>query len=154
MTRTVGFVCCASLLACASMLASAGQTPAPESTPIARTAIIEAIDKANRTVTLKGSAGNSFPVRAPEGMEGFDSLKVGDQVTVTYFTAVAVSLRKPGASRARAGAADDDHATDRSHAGIRDQEGADVLGQGRRDRRESAVAQRDESRMDASSRSR
>ena len=98
MTRTVGFVCCASLLAFASMLASAGQTPAPESTPIARTAIIEAIDKANRTVTLKGSAGNSFPVRAPEGMEGFDSLKVGDQVTVTYFTAVAVSLRKPGAS--------------------------------------------------------
>ena len=54
-----------------------GTNARSESTPIARTAIIEAIDKANRTVTLKGSAGNGFPVRAPEGMEGFDSLKVG-----------------------------------------------------------------------------
>jgi hypothetical protein len=53
MTRTVGFVCCASLLAFPPMLASTGQKPAPESTPITRTATIEAIDKANRTVSLK-----------------------------------------------------------------------------------------------------
>ena len=97
MTRTAGIVCCASLLAFAPMLASAGQPPAPDSTPITHTATIEAIDKANRTVTLKGAAGTSVDVKAPEQMEGFDSLKVGDQVTVTYFTAVAVSLRKPGA---------------------------------------------------------
>ena len=97
MTRTVHVVWCASLLAFLPMLAGAGQQPAPASAPVTRTATIEAIDKANRTVTLKGSAGNIFDVWAPDEMEGFNSLKVGDQVTATYFAAVAVSLRKPGA---------------------------------------------------------
>jgi hypothetical protein len=96
MTRTVGFVCCASLLVFPSMLPSTGQKPAPESTPVTRTATIEAIDKANRTVTLKGSTGNREVIKAPEQMEGFNSLRVGDQVTATYFTAIAVNVRKPG----------------------------------------------------------
>src|SRR5688572_19541037 len=96
MTRTVGFVCCAFLLASPPMLASTGQKPAPESTPVTRTATIEFIDKANRTVTLKGPAGNSVEIKAPEQMEGFNSLRVGDQVTATYFAAIAVNLRKPG----------------------------------------------------------
>ena len=96
MTRTVGFVCCASLLAFPSMLASTGQKPAPESTPVTRTATIEAIDKANRTVTLKGPTGNREEIKAPEQMEGFNSLRVGDQVTATYYTAIAVNVHKPG----------------------------------------------------------
>ena len=78
------------------MLASTGQKPAPESTPVTRTATIEAIDEANRTVTLKGSTGNREVIKAPEQMEGFNSLRVGDQVTATYFTAIAVTVRKPG----------------------------------------------------------
>jgi hypothetical protein len=96
MTRTAGLVCCAFLLALPPMLASSGQKPAPESTPVTRTATIEAIDKANRTVTLKGPTGDSVEIKAPEQMEGFNSLKVGDQVTATYFAAVAVNVRKPG----------------------------------------------------------
>ena len=99
MTRTVGFVCCAFLLASPPMLASTGQKPAPGSTPVTRTATIEFIDKANRTVTLKGPAGNSVEIKAPEQMEGFNSLRVGDQVTATYFAAIAVNLRKPGDPR-------------------------------------------------------
>jgi hypothetical protein len=96
MTRTVALVCCAFLLAFPSLLASTGQKPVPDSTPVTRTATIEAIDKANRTVTLKGSTGNREEIKAPEQMEGFNSLKVGDQVTATYFTAIAVNVRKPG----------------------------------------------------------
>jgi hypothetical protein len=96
MRRTVGFVGCASLLAFLPTLVSTGQKPAPESTPVTRTATIEAIDKANRTVTLKEPTGNSVEIKAPEQMEGFNSLKVGDQVTATYFAAIAVSVRKPG----------------------------------------------------------
>jgi hypothetical protein len=96
MTRTVGFVCCAFLLAFPPMLASTGQKPAPESAPVTRTAAIEAIDKANRTVTLKEPAGSSVEIKAPEQMEGFNSLRVGDQVTATYFAAIAVNLRRPG----------------------------------------------------------
>ena len=97
MRRTAGLVCCASLLTFLPGLGGVGQQPAPDPTPITRTATIEAIDKANRTVTLKGPAGNSFDVKAPDQMEGFNALKVGDQVTATYSAAVAVSLRKPGA---------------------------------------------------------
>jgi hypothetical protein len=96
MTRTVRLVCCAFVLTLHPLLARAGQTPVAESTPVTLTARIEAIDKANRTVTLKGPGGTSVQVNAPEQMEGFNSLKVGDQVTATYYSAIAVSVRKPG----------------------------------------------------------
>ena len=95
MTRAAGFVCCASLLAFLPMLAT-GQKPGPESTPVTITATIEAIDKANRTVTVKAPRG-SVEIKAPEQMEGFNSLRVGDLVTATYFAAYAVNIRKPGA---------------------------------------------------------
>jgi hypothetical protein len=97
MTRTVRLLCCASLLTLHPMLARAGQVAASESTPVTLTATIESIDKANRTVTLKGPKGTSVQVKAPEQMEGFNSLRVGDQVTATYFAAIAVNVRKPGA---------------------------------------------------------
>ena len=66
------------------------------SKPVTVSATIEAIDPATRVVTLKGPEGNSVDVTAPEQMEGFKKLKVGDQVTATYFGALAVRVRKPG----------------------------------------------------------
>ena len=142
MTRTVGFVWCASLLAFPSMLASTGQKPAPGSTPVTRTATIEAIDKANRTVTLKGPTGNREEIKAPEQMEGFNSLKVGDQVTATYFTAIAVNVRKPG-DPAPSAAPDDDDTTERPHTGIRNPEGADVQGDRRSHRPGGPISHRE-----------
>lgn len=75
----------------------AAQKHVAESKPVTVTATIEAIDPATRVVTLKGPDGNSVDVTAPEQMEGFKKLKVGDQVTATYYNAVAVQVRKPGA---------------------------------------------------------
>jgi hypothetical protein len=72
------------------------QQPAYQSKPVTATATIEAIDKANRVVTLKGAGGNSVDVKAPDSMEGFNSLRVGDEVTATYYDAVVVYVRKPG----------------------------------------------------------
>ena len=72
------------------------QKQVAESKPVTITATIEAIDPTTRVVTLKGPGGNSVDVTAPEQMEGFKKLKVGDQVTATYFNAVAVKVRKPG----------------------------------------------------------
>jgi hypothetical protein len=95
MTQTLGYICCASLLAFHATLAGAGQVAGSEST-VTVTAAIEAIDKANRTITLKRPTGASVEIKAPEQMEGFNSLRVGDQVTATYVEALAVSLRKPG----------------------------------------------------------
>jgi hypothetical protein len=94
MTQVLGCICCASLLAVQVTLA-ARQVADPESS-VTVTATIEAIDKASRTVTLKRPTGGSVEIKAPEEMEGFNSLRVGDQVTATYFQALAVTLRKAG----------------------------------------------------------
>ena len=95
MARTIGLVCCAALLAFHPPLADAAQAPSAESTSTV-TATIEAIDKANRTVTVKPPKGASVEIKAPEQIEGFNNLRVGDQVTATYYEAVAVNVRKPG----------------------------------------------------------
>jgi hypothetical protein len=67
-------VCYAVLLSFHPLVASAGQGPVSESTPVTRTATIEAIDKASRTVTLKGSQG-SVEIKVVDQMEGFNTLK-------------------------------------------------------------------------------
>ena len=67
-----------------------------ESKPVTISATIEAIDKDTRMVTLKGPKGNSVPVKAPADMQGFNTLKVGDVVSATYFESLAVRIRKPG----------------------------------------------------------
>jgi hypothetical protein len=98
MTTFVRYGCyaCAAFIAVIPIRTSAAQGGVIESKPVTMTATIEAIDKANRAVTLKGPKGNSIEVKADEQMEGFNRLKVGDQVSATYFEAVVVELRKPG----------------------------------------------------------
>ena len=60
-------------------------------------------------------------------MEGFNSLKVGDQVTATYFAAVAVNLhRHPAPAAAPVPTTQRKERT----AGIGDEERADVHGDG------------------------
>jgi hypothetical protein len=76
--------------------ATAASQPIYESEPVTGTATIEAIDKATRVVTLKTAAGAVVDVTAPAEMEGFNSLRVGDQVSATYYEAVVVHLSKPG----------------------------------------------------------
>ena len=55
------------------------------------TATIDAIDKANSRVTLKGPEGNkvSVKVRDPKKL---DAVSVGDQVQITYTRALAISV--------------------------------------------------------------
>jgi hypothetical protein len=96
MRRAAETILCAALLAWAPVAASA-QSSVSQSKPVTVSARIEAIDQTNRLVTLKGPKGNSFDVKAPEEMQGFENLKVGDQVTATYFEAMAVQVRVPGA---------------------------------------------------------
>ena len=84
------------LMLAATTLPVLAQQSTAESKPVTRTATIVAIDKTNRIVTLKGEKAGNIAVKAPDQMEGFDSLKVGDQVTATYFEAVVVRVRRPG----------------------------------------------------------
>jgi len=85
MATLVRYSCygCAAFIALIPIRASA-QGGVIDSKPVTMTATIEAVDKANRTVTLKGPKGNSLEVKVEEQMEGFNRLKVGDQVSATY----------------------------------------------------------------------
>jgi hypothetical protein len=53
-----------------------------------------AIDKATRTVTLKGPQGNAVDVVAGDEVRNFDQIKVGDFVVVRYAQALTLELRK------------------------------------------------------------
>ena len=87
---------CSLLLAALAGVTLTAQGPVYESAPVTRTATIQSIDKTNRVVTLKGEKGSDIEVTVPSQMEGFNSLRVGDQVSATYYDAVALSIRKPG----------------------------------------------------------
>jgi hypothetical protein len=90
----VGITLAAALLI--STVAAAQEMPKPKTESVTLTATIEAIDKSNRLVTLKGEKGNVVTVHADETVKRFDELKVGDKVTATYYESLAVNVRKPG----------------------------------------------------------
>ena len=50
----------------------------------------------SRIVTIKRPDGTSAEIKAEKEMQGFNTLKVGDRVTATYYEAVLLTPRKPG----------------------------------------------------------
>jgi hypothetical protein len=60
------------------------------------TATVEAIDLANRVVTLKGPKGNVFDLKVGEQAKNLPQVKVGDQVVAQYYESIVVQLAKPG----------------------------------------------------------
>jgi hypothetical protein len=65
------------------------------------TAQIVGIDKATRTVTLKGPKGNAVDIVAGDDVKNFDQLKLGDFVVAHYVQALSLELRK---TKGKAGA--------------------------------------------------
>ena len=64
-------------------------------------ALVTAVDKATRNVTLKTADGRSFDVVASDQVRNFDQVKVGDELVVEYVQALSLELKKPGASGER-----------------------------------------------------
>ena len=60
------------------------------------TASIQAIDKKNRTVTIKGPRGHVETVVAGPEVKNFDQIKVGDNVALRYMEALSLELKKGG----------------------------------------------------------
>ncbi len=76
----------------AEVSAELGQKPAGvEMEEITVVATIEAIDKAQQLVTLKGAAGNSKTVKA-RNPENLEKVNVGDKVMITYTTVLGISV--------------------------------------------------------------
>jgi hypothetical protein len=71
---------------------------APGKAAIARmsevTATVVAIDKATRTVTLKGPKGKTKDIVAGDEVKNFDQITVGDSVVVKYMEALSLELSK------------------------------------------------------------
>ncbi len=95
---------CAALLAFGQSAAlSADEQPASQSARMARedkllvtiTASVEAIDPANREVTLKGPLGNTVTFTVDQRVKRFNEVKVGDLVRADYYVSFAAELRKP-----------------------------------------------------------
>jgi ribosomal protein L6P/L9E len=79
----------------AAMVASAPGTGTITSA-VKMSARVEAIDKAQRQVTLKGPKGNVRTVTAGPDVRNFDQINVGDMVVVRYVEELTLTLKKDG----------------------------------------------------------
>jgi hypothetical protein len=84
---------------------AADERPAGASPRLARedavlvtiTASVEAIDQANREITLKGPLGNSVTFTVDQRVKRLNEIKVGDHIRADYYVSFAAELRKPTA---------------------------------------------------------
>ena len=60
------------------------------------TAVVEAIEAASRTVTLKKSDGTHVTIVAGPEITRFAEIKVGDKVNARYYENVVLRLKRPG----------------------------------------------------------
>jgi hypothetical protein len=60
------------------------------------TATVVAIDRVDRNISLLGPDGNVVTVEVTHAARNFDQIRVGDQVKVEYYEAVAIYIGKHG----------------------------------------------------------
>ncbi len=57
---------------------------------------IESIERSSRELTLKKDNGEFVTMTVPEEATKFDSMKIGDKVTLKYYENLILRLKKPG----------------------------------------------------------
>lgn len=99
MASAVSFVALGGLAACSSGSDVVRATEAPptviENNLVQTTATVEAIDAAERTVTLRGAQGRTAPVRIPAEID-LSRIEKGDVVDIAFYESVAVNVAAPG----------------------------------------------------------
>jgi hypothetical protein len=63
------------------------------------TAKIEAVDQANRTVTVRGKMGRIVKLKVGPQVKNFTQVKVGDDIVLKYAEALSIKLEKGAADR-------------------------------------------------------
>jgi Cu/Ag efflux protein CusF len=63
---------------------------------VTATATVQKVDLATRMVTLRRADGSLITFRADERVRNLPQVKVGDEVTATYYEALAYSVKRPG----------------------------------------------------------
>ncbi len=61
------------------------------------TATVAAIDRSDRSVTLKAEDGTETTINVPSDVKAFDKLKTGEKVDIDYYESLAVSMAPTGA---------------------------------------------------------
>lgn len=69
-------------------------------------ALVTAIDKTTRTLTLKGAEGRSFDVVAGDEVRNFAQIKVNSEVVVEYIRALTLEVKKGDGIRERVDSVD------------------------------------------------
>jgi hypothetical protein len=88
----------AAALSLAAAPVAAAQAPVTKTKSVSATATIQAIDSANRTLTIRDESGVEDSYVAGPEIKRFDELKVGDKVKMTYMESVVLQLRKAPAA--------------------------------------------------------
>lgn len=87
------------LMALVLPLAACTRTP-PEPVEVEESvkvsATVEAIDLPNRLITLRVPEGEAVTVEVSPEVRNLAQVKVGDQLVVTYYAALAAEFKKPG----------------------------------------------------------
>ena len=95
MKRFVARIMAAAVLVSVAQMAMA-QSKTVTSQMRTETAVVEAIDAATRTVTLKKPDGTFATVTAGPDIKRFAEIKVGDKVNARFYENVVVRMKKPG----------------------------------------------------------
>jgi hypothetical protein len=80
----------------------AAKSPTKAKTEVKREAMVtltgtvEAVDLANRMVTIKGSKGRIIDLKVGEEVKNLDQVKVGDKVVAKFYESIVFRLKKPG----------------------------------------------------------
>jgi Cu/Ag efflux protein CusF len=97
--RTIGIAGISAVIVLFSAsVAPAAQKPVTLGETISETFTIDAINHADRIVTLKDKDGFSEDIVAGPEVKRFDALKVGDRVTFRYHESLVTALRRPDAA--------------------------------------------------------
>ena len=89
----ISLMCAALLIAAVPAVQVTKTIPGEKQT---MTVVVEGIEKATRSVTVKKPDGTYEIFSMPKEIKRFDTLKVGDRITATYYDNVVLQLRPPG----------------------------------------------------------
>jgi hypothetical protein len=85
----------------AASISAFAQQPAPSAGVVAKvgriTSKVEAVDRAARTITLRGPKGSALTFSVGQEVRNLGEFRVGDLVVVRYLEATSIELKKAGA---------------------------------------------------------
>jgi hypothetical protein len=90
----VGIIAVAVLVWTASL--AMGQAKSVTTEMRVETGIVEAVEAATRTVTIKKADGSYVTTVAGPDIKRFDEVKVGDKITARYYENLVIRVKQPG----------------------------------------------------------